>query len=227
MDIEDASCTATVVVQVPFERAWKIYTEDGVTYSGHDITAAVGTGMTVRFETDELPWRRIQELDHPLVPGIFRLEAALEPVGDGATRVSLSQSGFNEEALAAGILESGVWSLREALADFALYAEHGVALPRHASYRSTVGIDIMECGAGARVVGVKPGMFGEALGLAPGDVLTHLDGAAVYGIRELFVVQRRREPGEEVEATWVRDGRVHTATASLSSFWETVGATPE
>jgi hypothetical protein len=214
LEVRETSCTAAATVDVPLARAFQVYRDDRATWFGTDLES-LGAWTA---ETDELPWRWVQDMDHPLV-GSIHLEAAFAPEGDAATRVTVTLSGFDLDSLERGITESSGWAQRESLADFAAWVEHGVAVPRHISFRCSLGFNIVSDAAGARVVRVNPGSYGEAVGLEVGDVLTHLDGAASYGTREVLAVMRRHDPGDLVEARWIRGGELHAASAATGSFW--------
>jgi putative serine protease PepD len=85
-------------------------------------------------------------------------------------------------------------------------------------------IDFTYDGEGARIAdtgpsgtALVPGGPAEQAGLAPGDVITSIDGRDVEGPEELIVAIRSRRPGETVELTYVRNGQEATATVELGA----------
>jgi S1-C subfamily serine protease len=65
-----------------------------------------------------------------------------------------------------------------------------------------------------RVAGVSgPVSAAAAVGLAPGDVITAIDGAPVRGW-DAMVATVRAAGGERVEVTFVHDGQVRTGAAA-------------
>jgi len=54
-----------------------------------------------------------------------------------------------------------------------------------------------------------------AAGLRPGDVLTRIDDAAIDTVEDLFAELRRRDPGDQVRLTIVRNGRSQQLGATL------------
>jgi S1-C subfamily serine protease len=71
---------------------------------------------------------------------------------------------------------------------------------------------------GLLVQSVERDTFGAKLGLGAGDLLVELGGAALFGKRELLFFLRGHEPGEQVDAAWVRDGQLRRGRAELSPW---------
>ncbi len=107
----------------------------------------------------------------------------------------------------------------EALADLALYLDHGVRTPRHRDLQATcsLGVDLGATFAGAVVTGIHPGGFGEAAGLQPGDVLLQLGTAPVFEISDAVFFQREHDVDDEVEVTFVRGDSVMRARGKLTA----------
>ena len=61
-------------------------------------------------------------------------------------------------------------------------------------------------GEGVAVISLIPGSPAEAKGLEPGDVIVELDGEPIRVVEDLWAALRVREPGDEVEITFVRAG---------------------
>jgi len=73
----------------------------------------------------------------------------------------------------------------------------------------------MGVGTGAAVRAVAAGSPAAVAGLAPGDVITDLDGADVGSMSELVVRLRDHAPGSEVRVGYWRAGRHHETTVVL------------
>jgi S1-C subfamily serine protease len=70
---------------------------------------------------------------------------------------------------------------------------------------------------GALVQSVAAGSAASAAGIRAGDVITKVGDELVGGADDLVVQVRTRKVGEEVQLTYVRNGRTDTVTATLKS----------
>lgn len=68
---------------------------------------------------------------------------------------------------------------------------------------------------GVKLSGVKKGSPAESAGLKGGDVLTSLAGKKLSSLEDMTYVLRELKPGEEVEITYLRDGKEQKTTAKL------------
>jgi S1-C subfamily serine protease len=72
--------------------------------------------------------------------------------------------------------------------------------------------------SGALVAGVTPGSPAEQSGLAAGDVIVSVDGAAVDSPSTLTTLLTAHHPGDSVQLAWVDpSGQQHTATVQLGA----------
>jgi hypothetical protein len=216
VEIDDASSTISVSLPVtaPVEEAFEAFRESRATWFGVDmgVLSIVGTQET-------FPWRLAEEIVHPALPsGAMHIDIAFTPEGDG-TRVTHTCT-LDASIASARPLESIAFGMREMLVDFAIYVETGVAVPRHIVQPPTLGIGVVEHSAGALVVQVHSGLCADEAGIRPGDILTHVDRAAIYGNRELWAVLRCHEPGDVVELRWVQDGKLRVASHAVHSIME-------
>lgn len=230
----------TFAVSVPVERAWQAMTDpaqlaqwffapvgDGDTPVGFDLYGSVAEIDVL--EVDALRRFRYSETGGPVpkIDGYAEVTVTFEDLGSG-TRITITRSGFGDGPDWDGALESVGRGLEESIADFVLYVETGVALPRHPAHRSGSGIVGSDAPAGLRVHRVEGDSFGSRLGLEPGDLLVELGGGALFGNRELLFFMREHAPGEQIDATWVRDGQVCRGRAELDVWrpqaWQDLGA---
>ncbi len=70
---------------------------------------------------------------------------------------------------------------------------------------------------GAEVREVADGSAGDEAGLEVGDVITEVGGNPVASSDALVAAIRGYQPGDEVELTYVRDGKTETTTVTLDS----------
>lgn len=70
---------------------------------------------------------------------------------------------------------------------------------------------------GAFVVEVSEGTAAAAAGLETGDVIISIEGEPVQGSAEVSAAIASRQPGEEVEIRFIRNGEEQTTTATLGS----------
>jgi len=72
-----------------------------------------------------------------------------------------------------------------------------------------------EIDRGALITGIEPGSAAEEAGLKVDDIITGVDGKRIDSNRELANAIGLRGSGEDVEVTYVRDGRERSVTAHL------------
>jgi putative serine protease PepD len=70
---------------------------------------------------------------------------------------------------------------------------------------------------GALLRTVEGGGAADKAGLKNGDVITKVDGQLIDGSESLVATIRGHRPGENVELTYVRDGKTRTTSANLGS----------
>jgi len=106
----------------------------------------------------------------------------------------------------------------EALADLALYLDHGVSFPRHRDIvaDSWLGADLRDTASAPEVVEIAPGTFAEAVGLREGDLLVRLGRSPVFDVSDIGFFVREHDAGEEADVVWVRDGELHTGRGELT-----------
>lgn len=91
--------------------------------------------------------------------------------------------------------------------------------------RGWIGGRYADVGApGALVVGAWDGTPAAAAGLAPGDLVTAVDGAPVRSSADLRTAFRERAPGAAASVAFRRDGQEHSAAVVVGrETWKPVG----
>ncbi|BCJ32474.1 trypsin-like peptidase domain-containing protein [Actinocatenispora sera] len=72
-------------------------------------------------------------------------------------------------------------------------------------------------GSGALVAAVTKGGPADKAGLKKGDVITQVDDTKVASSDALVSVVAQHQPGDKVKVTYTRNGKTHTATATLAA----------
>lgn len=156
-------------------------------------------------EIEAEPARRltVRKLDQPCADTL--ISVTFEHAGTG-TRIRVVQSGFD----AAFVEGAGgaFWVHAEHIfADLALFFATGAVAQRAWLPWAPLGLGVAAEPFGLRVVRVSGGTWAERVGLATDDILLTIDGAPLYTIGELGVVERIVQAGDDVSATWVRGGQ--------------------
>jgi uncharacterized protein YndB with AHSA1/START domain len=228
----NGSITRTFSVSLPIERVWTAMTDPDelnewyfpfrVDENGSTQTEILGVERRSEVVSLE-PMRSFQmrttltgsEQWPPLPPSTRDMTVVLEAT-DSGTKVVITHSGFGEGDDWKQALSATGRGVDETIADLVCYLETGVGVRRHPRLgESFHGIGAREVPAGLEVSSVQPGTFAEKLGLQGGDLLVELAGAAVFGFAELNFCTREHQPGELLEAAWVRSGRLTRGTAEL------------
>jgi putative serine protease PepD len=74
-----------------------------------------------------------------------------------------------------------------------------------------------EAPSGLYVQSVTPGGPAAAAGLAAGDIITQVDGKPVASVDGLTAIQLTSSPGDDVQVSYLRDGKTEKATVTLGA----------
>jgi hypothetical protein len=153
----------------------------------------------------------VRKLDEPCAGTLITI--TFEHVGTGC-RIRVVQSGF-DAAFVEGAGDA-FWAHAEHIfADLHLFFATGVVARRAWRPWAPLGVRVAAEPFGLRVTGARAGTWADRLGLRPGDVLLTVAGAPLYTGRELGLIERIVHPGDDVPATWARDGAPVEATATV------------
>ncbi len=162
--------------------------------------------------------------------GLIQTDAAIQPGDSGGPLVdthglvigmdTAASSGlrFQAQAAAAGF----AIPIKRALA-IAAQIEGGTASPNvHVGPTAFLGVRIAQTNTtstpGVVITHLVSGAPAELMGLAPGDVITRIDGVSVTSATDLTRQMQRFRPGQTVAVTWTKSsGQSQSASVTLGS----------
>lgn len=217
-DLADAVYERTFVVAAPITRAWLAFTDP------QEREAWMANPHLDKFEPAEItigavePLRRLSwSQRYAGLDGSYDTTVTFDEA-PGGTRITIVRSGFGESEDWRHYAHNTARGWDEMIADLALYLETAVRGARHFSFRSGLGATMLQSAAGVRITSVVPGGFAARAGMQAGDLLLRLNGASVVHLTDVAFIGRERDPGEMVEAEYVRDARVLRSSAPLSEW---------
>ena len=160
--------------------------------------------------------------------GLIQTDAAIQPGDSGGPLVdthglvigmdTAASSGlrFQAQAAAAGF----AIPIKRALA-IAAQIEDGTASPNvHVGPTAFLGVRIAQTNTtstpGVVITHLVSGAPAELMGLAPGDVITRIDGVSVTSATDLTQQMQRFRPGQTVAVTWIKSsGQSQSASVTL------------
>jgi uncharacterized protein YndB with AHSA1/START domain len=224
----------TFVLSVPVERAWQAFTdprerEQWMVPPGRDPLEHPDQPLIEGFqlsqlqvgvieEHERLSWSQSHEIDGDVrwieTTVVFEASAS-------ATRITITRSGFGDSDQWRLFAESTSLGWDESIADLIAYIETGVRADRHYSSQNpapkgSLGAQMRETPAGVRITYVVPGGFAEEAGMQAGDLLLRLAAASVFRRSDVWCVERVLKPGQELDAEYVRDGKLLIGRGRLS-----------
>jgi uncharacterized protein YndB with AHSA1/START domain len=216
---------------VPLERVWQAFTDPkelDAWYPGSIKDADVRPGGRITWPMGEYdyiweivevePHRRLVWKEPPgLLPGETEVTALFEETDTGS-RVRVTQTGFGQGEDWLGQLEGFALGWSQNLANLYLYLRTGVGLDRFFTWRSETGATVTDTPAGPEVLKVKPGSFAEQAGVQAGDIIVQVGAAPVFDQSDLWVLEREHDPGEALEAAYVRGHELLRGRGVLAAF---------
>jgi uncharacterized protein YndB with AHSA1/START domain len=233
-DAASGAYERTFVLSVPVERAWRLFTdprerEQWMVPPGRDPLEHPDQPLIEGFPQNEY---RVDEVDENRR---LRWSQSSDVEGDArwvettvvfeastsGTKITITRSGFGDSEAWQLFAQSTSLGWDESIADLIAYLETGVAAARHYSSQArapkgSLGAQMRDTGAGVRIVFPVPGGFAEQAGMRAGDLLLRLAGASIFRRSDVWCVERVLKPGRELEAEYVRDGKLLRGTARLS-----------
>ncbi len=148
------------------------------------------------------------------VPGATKVTVEFTRTGNG-TLVSLTQSGFGNGAIWAGLRDVHALGWENHLANLQLYLLTGVRMPRELTWQADFGALISDEPAAPVIIAVGPGSCAEQAGLRNGDILIGLVGAPVFRLSDVWFAVREHAQGAAVDVSYIRDGVVSHGRGAL------------
>ncbi|HLU73344.1 MAG TPA: trypsin-like peptidase domain-containing protein [Nonomuraea sp.] len=187
------------------------------------IVSALDRTLTVGGEREQLPpgWPQQRSGGVTTIGGAIQTDAAINPGNSGGALVNAAGQvvGINTAIATAG--SSGSIGL-------------GFAIPintaKHVSDQlirtgkvthAFLGVSVTDATGGvpgALVRQITPGSPAEKAGLQIADLITKIDGRAIEGGDDVVGQIRGFKPGQEVQITYMRDGKEHTVTTTLAEM---------
>ena len=153
----------------------------------------------------------VRKLEQPCADTI--IDITFEHTATGC-RIHVVQSGFDEAVVK--FAGESFWIHAEHLfTDMHVFFETGVIAKRAWLPWAPLGVGVVTEPYGLKVKGVQSGTWAERAGIRADDVLLTVGGAPIYTARELGVIERIVHPGDDVTATFARDGERCEATAGV------------
>lgn len=221
----------TFEFRVPADRLWRAFTDPKdleAWLTGTVEEADVRPGGRVAWAGDEygqLVWDIVdvepgQTLRYREGPGILPVSTEVtvrfEETESGA-RITVTQAGFGEGEDWQGHLDDVGLGWDQTFAALELYLRTGVRFDRFFTFQSDLGLVVAETLAGPEVLSVTPESYGELADLRTGDIVVKLGAAPIFTRSDIWLFTREHPAGEEVEISYVRDGGLHTARATLGA----------
>ncbi len=233
-DTASGTYARTFVLSVPLQRAWQLFVdprerEQWMVPPGRDPLEYPDEPLIEGFQQEEyrvdavdehkrLTWSQSTDVegDRRWVETTVVFEAS-----SSGTKITITRSGFGDGDQWQLFAQSTGLGWDESIADLIAYVETGVAAGRHYDSQSkapkgSLGAQMRDTGAGVRIAYVVPGGFAEEAGMLAGDLILRLAGASVFRRSDVWCLERALKPGHELEADYVRDGKLLSGKGRLS-----------
>jgi hypothetical protein len=153
----------------------------------------------------------VRKLDEPCADTV--IDITFEHTATGC-RIHVVQSGFDEAFVK--FVGEPFWIHAEHLfTDMHVFFETGVIAERAWLPWAPLGVGVTAEQLGVKVTSVQRGTWADRAGVRADDVLLTVAGAPIYTVRELGLIERIVHAGDDVLATWARDGARCQATAAV------------
>jgi hypothetical protein len=215
------SMSQTYLMPKSIEETWRAFTDpkQRVVWFGYESNPLEGAA-----ESHPPKYMR-SVIDHPGLPAPTEETVVFEPIKDG-TRIIHTMGGFGNGAKWDGIMQSSAAGIDEMMSDLALYLRTGVGFPRHTGAafphaaphpNALLNMGTREVPGGMEVLEVPDGSLSAELGLRPGDTIVALGDAGIFSLHDLRLANRMHAPGDVVDVTWVREGKILTGKGRMTT----------
>jgi uncharacterized protein YndB with AHSA1/START domain len=216
--------TKTFEVSVPIERLWKAFTEEGDQrraqpggVSAKDPNAGAKVHVLEVEPLKRLRWTQ----DQGTMPERMEFTVVFEST-NGGSRFTVTRCGFGEGEDADVFGEANALGSENGFRDLVLWLETGVPVQRHyfGVPKSSLGALLAERIWGLEVLKVLPGSFAAEVGLARGDRLVRMAGAAIYARSNVWMLMEEHPPGTWLEVEFIRGRELRRGRGRLASYGE-------
>jgi len=133
------------------------------------------------------------------------IEITFEHAPSGS-KIQVVQSGFDQSFIDM-IGDEFFTHAEHIFSDFELFFETGVIARRAWRPWVVLGITVNAMSYGLSVTAVQKNTWAARLGLQVDDVVLTAHGAPIFDKRDLAILERVANSGEEMHATWIHDGQ--------------------
>lgn len=207
----------TFEVSVPVERVWNAFTQNRRSArpgARPDPNAAVKLEVLEAQPMKLLRWAQ----EGGSLPGRYEMTAVFESTDTGS-RFMITRFGFGEGEDADVFDESNALGWEGGFMDLVFELETGVSVDRHyyGAYDTCTGVMYAQRDWGLEVLNVLPGTYGAEAGLARGDRLVRLGGAAMFLRTNVWTMLEAHAPGDRLDVEFVRGNELKRGSGRLSS----------
>jgi uncharacterized protein YndB with AHSA1/START domain len=208
----------TFEVSAPLERVWDAFT----TARQRPVPAGTRSDPNADAQLEVLesqPMKRLRwAQEGGTLPERYEITVVFESTATGS-RFTVTRFGFGEGRDADVFSEANAVGWEAGLMDLVFELETGHDPMRHyfGAWDACTGVMFVQRDWGLEVLSVLPHTFGSQAGLARGDRIVRLAGAAVFTRANVWMLLEQHEPGDEVEVEFVRDRKLNRTHARLSS----------
>jgi uncharacterized protein YndB with AHSA1/START domain len=211
----------TFEVSAPVERTWTAFTQILERERAQPLDAPPDPNAHLRSHVLEIePLHRMRwSAAGGSLPEYHEFTVVFESTATGS-RFTVTRCGFGEGEDADVFGESNALGWEGGLMDIVFALETGCHPRRHyyGVNESTTGVAYIERDWGLEVLRVVPGSFGAEVGLARGDRLVRIAGAAIYTRANVWTLIQEHAPGTELEVEFLRGGERRRGRGKLSPY---------
>jgi uncharacterized protein YndB with AHSA1/START domain len=218
-----SSWTKTFEVSVPIERLWRAFTEEGEQRRSPSPEGASRKDPNASAKVHVLEVQPMKLLrwtqDQGTMPERTECRVVFEST-DGGSRFTVTRFGFGEGEDADVFSEANALGWENGFRDLVLSLETGIPIQRHyfGVPKSSVGALLKERIWGLEILKVLPGSFAAEVGLARGDRLVRMAGAAIYSRSNVWMLMEEHPPGTWLEVEFIRGRELMRGRGRLASY---------
>ena len=162
--------------------------------------------------------RSLTEPNGEHLTNLLQTDTAINPGNSGGPLLDMAGQAIGVNTAIAGKAQNIGFAIAITPARAAIEQLQAGEVPEHAVLGVSATPSVGDNGPdGAVVAQVNPGSPADNAGLRPGDVITGIDDTTISTPDDLGAAVAAHQPGDRVEITYVRNGHVQAATATLGA----------